>query len=375
MSKIITSISLAFLISFANPSISRTILEGQSGQTHFILEELYTGLTIPWGLAFLDANTLLITERRGRLYSLDIQTKQLTTIQGLRKVLAKGQGGLLDIAVSPTYSSSKNIYLSYSKRIDGKGTTALASVQLTENKPLTHWRELFVAKGDSDTFRHFGSRIAFDNQGHIFFSVGDRGKREDAQNLSNHAGSIIRLNLDGTVPKDNPFTQLAPALPEIWSYGHRNPQGLAFTPDKSVLWSIEHGPRGGDEINLIKPGKNYGWPIISYGKEYWGPISVGESTHKEGMEQPVKYYVPSIAPGSLIVYSGTAFKEWKGDLFSGALKMTHLNRVSLNKQNQAIAEERLLESLGERIRAVVESPEGWIYLSTDSGRILRLSDK
>ncbi|KZY58593.1 dehydrogenase [Oleiphilus sp. HI0061] len=375
MYNFIACISLAFFISFASPSFSRTILEGQSGQIHFILEELYSGLNIPWGLAFLDANTLLITERRGRLYSLDIQTKQLTTIQGLKNVLAKGQGGLLDIAISPTFSSSKNIYLSYSKRHDGKGTTALASAQLTENQQLRHWRELFVAKGDSDTFRHFGSRIAFDNQGHIFFSVGDRGKREDAQNLSNHAGSIIRLNLDGTVPKDNPFTQLARALPEIWSYGHRNPQGLAFTPDKSVLWSIEHGPRGGDEINLIKPGKNYGWPIISYGKEYWGPISVGESTHKEGMEQPVKYYVPSIAPGSLIVYSGNAFKEWKGDLFSGALKMTHLNRVSLNKQYQAIAEERLLESLGERIRAVVESPEGWIYLSTDSGRILRLRDK
>ena len=162
------------------------------------------------------------------------------------------------------------------------------------------------------------------------------------------------------------------ALPEIWSYGHRNPQGLFYDRQNKRLWSIEHGPRGGDEINLINPGLNYGWPVISYGKEYYSPARVGENTHKEGMEQPVKYYVPSIAPGSLIVYSGKAFPNWKGNLFSGALAKRHLNRVEIEPEGNAIAEERLLEKLRERIRAIVESPEGWIYLSTDMGKILRL---
>ena len=162
------------------------------------------------------------------------------------------------------------------------------------------------------------------------------------------------------------------ALPEIWSYGHRNPQGIFYDRKKRRLWSIEHGPRGGDEINLILPGRNYGWPVISYGKEYWGPVQVGEGTEKEGMEQPVKFYVPSIAPGSLIVYSGKAFPAWKGNLFAGALKLTHLNRVEIDSSGRAVAEERLLEGLGERIRALLESPQGWLYFSTDTGSIFRL---
>ena len=178
--------------------------------------------------------------------------------------------------------------------------------------------------------------------------------------------------LDGSVPADNPFVKNAHALPEIWSYGHRNPQGIAYDLQRQRLWEIEHGPRGGDEINLILPGRNYGWPVISYGKEYWGPVQVGEGTEKEGMEQPVKVYIPSIAPGSLILYSGKAFPGWKGNLFSGALILTHLNRVALDESGKAVAEERLLESLNERIRALVESPEGWIYFSTDSGKIYRL---
>ena len=182
----------------------------------------------------------------------------------------------------------------------------------------------------------------------------------------------MRLKIDGSVPDDNPFVNQTDALPEIWSYGHRNPQGLFYDRQKKRLWSIEHGPRGGDEINLINPGLNYGWPVISYGKEYYSFAQVGESTHKEGMEQPVKYYVPSIAPGSLIVYSGKAFPNWKGNLFSGALAKRHLNRVEIDPDGNAIAEERLLEKLRERIRAIVESPEGWIYLSTDMGKIFRL---
>ncbi|MCS5552695.1 MAG: PQQ-dependent sugar dehydrogenase, partial [SAR324 cluster bacterium] len=192
------------------------------------------------------------------------------------------------------------------------------------------------------------------------------------QDLGTHSGSILRLKIDGSVPDDNPLVNRTDALPEIWSYGHRNPQGLFYDRQQKWLWSIEHGPRGGDEINLINPGLNYGWPVISYGKEYFSFAQVGESTHKEGMEQPVKYFVPSIAPGSLIVYSGKAFPDWKGNLFSGALAKRHLNRVEIDPDGNAVAEERLLEKLRERIRAIVESPEGWIYLSTDMGKILRL---
>ncbi len=228
------------------------------------------------------------------------------------------------------------------------------------------------ARSASATGRHFGSRIVFDVQGHLFFSVGDRGVRPNGQDLTTHAGSILRLNLDGSLPADNPFLNRPGALPEIYSFGHRNPQGLAYDAKRERLWSIEHGPRGGDEINLIKAGENYGWPVVSHGKEYWGPMMVGEATHKAGMMDPVKVYVPSIAPGSLLLYSGKAFPGWRDDLFSGALKLTHLNRVSLNQEGQPVAEERLLESLGERIRALAEDPQGWLYLSTDSGKILRL---
>jgi glucose/arabinose dehydrogenase len=216
--------------------------------------------------------------------------------------------------------------------------------------------------------RHFGSRIAFDDA-HLYFSVGDRGNRPNGQNLESHAGSILRLNVDGSVPQDNPFVDIQGARNEIWSYGHRNPQGLVWDGVNQRLWSIEHGPRGGDELNLIERGGNYGWPIISYGKEYASFRAVGEGTHKEGMEQPKKFYIPSIAPGSLMQYTGDAFPEWKGDLFSGALKLRHINRIKLDQEGNAIAEERLMEDLNERIRALLQSPEGWIYFSTDSGNI------
>ena len=184
--------------------------------------------------------------------------------------------------------------------------------------------------------------------------------------------SILRLYLNGRVPKDNPFFQQENILPEIWSYGHRNPQGVFYDKSQQRLWSNEHGPRGGDEINLISPGLNYGWPIISHGKEYWGPVQVGEGQEKEGMEQPIKFYIPSIAPSSLIVYSGKAFPAWKGNLFAGALKMTHINRIEINSFGREVEEERLLERLGERIRDILESPEGWLYFSTDSGKIMRI---
>ena len=334
-------------------------------------EKIIDGLGVPWGMTFLSANELLVTERSGYVSLFNIETSNKVLLENTPKVMHDGQGGMLDVAVSSNYKKSGWIYFTYVKEDVGEGVTVLARSKLKRNR-LTQWQELLVSKSRTAESYHFGSRITFDNNDHVFFGIGDRGVRPNAQNLTNHAGSIIRLNLDGSIPKDNPFVKNKTALPEIWSYGHRNPQGLSYDFKHKRLWEIEHGPRGGDEINLIKPAANYGWPEISFGKEYWGPIAVGEGTHREGMEQPVKVYVPSIAPGSLIIYSGDAFPKWKGNLFSGALKLRHINRIVLNEKGEAIKEERLLESLGERIRALAQGPQGRLYFSTDSGKIYRI---
>lgn len=335
------------------------------------LEKVVDGLNTPWGMTFISEDKLLITQREGTVFLLDINTSFKTKLANTPAVLAEGQGGLLDIALSPDYKSSDWIYFTYVKDIEGEGATVLARAKLKENT-FYEWQQLLLSESTTDTSRHFGSRITFDNKGHVYFGIGDRGERPNGQDLTNHAGTIIRLNFDGSIPIDNPFVNNKIALPEIWSYGHRNPQGLVYDKDTNRLWEIEHGPRGGDEINLIKKGANYGWPVISYGKEYWGPLAVGEGTHRKGMEQPVKVYDPSIAPGSLLIYSGNAFPKWKGNLLSGALKLRHLNRVTLNAEGNAIKEERLLGFLDERIRALTQSPQGWLYFSTDSGKIYRI---
>ena len=338
---------------------------------NFRVEQIAQGLGIPWGMAFLNDKELIFTERKGKVKILNLDNLKIITVHGAAEVVAVGQGGMLDVATSPDYTSRGWIYFTYSKGTDSGVVTTLARAKRDINK-LTEWQDLLISASATNTGRHFGSRIAFDGKGHVYFGVGDRGERDNAQNLSNHAGTIMRLRIDGSIPEDNPHSNKKDALAEIWSYGHRNPQGLLYDSSKGDLWSIEHGPRGGDEINLIEKGRNYGWPVISYGKEYWGPVSVGEGIEKDGMEQPVKVYIPSIAPGSLLMYSGDAFPQWQGNLFSGALKLTHLNRVSISSDNKAIAEERLLEDLNERIRALVQSPEGWIYFSTDSGKIMRI---
>lgn len=335
------------------------------------LEQVVDGLGIPWGMSFLSANELLVTERDGTVRLVEIDSGRVRQLKNVPDVLADGQGGLLDVALSPDYKNDHWIYFTYVKDIEGEGATVLARAKLV-NETFKAWQELLVTKSTTEKDYHFGSRVAFDDKGHVFFGVGDRGVRENSQDLSNHAGSIMRLNLDGSVPVDNPFSKDKELLPEVWSVGHRNPQGMAYDFEHNRLWSIEHGPRGGDEINLIKPGANYGWPIISYGKEYWGPVAVGEGTHREGMEQPVKVYIPSIAPGSLLLYSADTLPGWKGDLFSGALKLQHINRIVLSKKGEVVKEERLLEDLGERIRALAQSPQGWLYFSTDSGKVFRL---
>lgn len=363
-----------------------TKLEGSSQGMHYIVEQIAQTDGVPWGMVFTPDNQLLITYRDGTIRLLNPANGTTQDVSGQPTIRQYGQGGLLDVARldvarldSSNLASDNNrkatwYYFTYSKAKDGQAATTLARAKLN-GAQLTQWQDLLVTQSFSDASRHFGSRIAFDNEGHVFFSIGDRAHRPNGQDISTHAGSIIRLNLDGSIPKDNPFIGTTNALPEIWSYGHRNPQGLQFDPQTNRLWSNEHGPRGGDEINLITAGANYGWPDVSHGKEYWGPIAVGESTEKEGIISPLKVYTPSIAPGSLLLYRGTAFPNWQGHLFSGALKLRHLNRVSVTDTGKLENEERLLKELDERVRALVLDPQGWLYFSADSGAIYRLRPK
>jgi len=366
MKRITLLLSLLALLPLPNYAASPQVIKSEK-QT-FLVEEVTDGLSIPWGLAFISNTQLLITERAGSIKLLDMQKKTLTPIQGAPTVMAQGQGGLLDVAVPPDFKTGDWIYFTFVRNKGGEGVTVLARAKLTANK-LVQWQDLLETQSATGTGRHFGSRIVFDENGYVYFGVGDRGERPMSQDLSNHAGSVMRLYRDGRVPQDNPFNKRADVPPQIWSYGHRNPQGMAYDYANKRLWLIEHGPRGGDEINRVLPGRNYGWPVISYGKEYWGPLAVGEGTHREGMEQPIKQYTPSIAPSSLLLYSGNSFPAWRGNLFSGALKLTHLNRVTLSEDGKAIGEERLLDELDERIRALAQGPQGWLYFSTDSGKI------
>ena len=371
MKRITLLLCLLALLPLASYAASPRII--QSEKVTFALEEVIDGLGIPWGLAFISDSQLLIAEREGRLKLLDLQSKTLTPVQGAPEVMAEGQAGLLDVAVPPDFTAGDWIYFTYVRNKDDEGVTVLARAKLMSNKPgsnkLVQWQDLLETRSATDTGRHFGSRIVFDENGYVYFGVGDRGDRPNSQDLTNHAGSVMRLHRDGRVPQDNPFKQRKDVQPEIWSYGHRNPQGMAYDYNNKRLWLIEHGPRGGDEINRVLPGRNYGWPVISYGKEYWGPLDVGEGTHREGMEQPIKQYTPSIAPGSLLLYTGNTFPAWRGNLFAGALKLQHLNRVTLSEDGKAVAEERLLTELNERIRALAQGPQGWLYFSTDSGKV------
>lgn len=358
---------------FSNSGLASVIYKESTEYSYIQIEPITQGQGVIWGMAFINSNDILFTTRSGSVGIVSIQTGKVQKLKNAPKVLAEGQGGLLDVAVRPNYKAGDWVYFTYVKNKKGKGVTALAKAKISlEKSQLTEWQDVFVSDSASHISRHFGSRIAFDGKGHVFFTIGDRGVRPSAQNLMNHNGTVIRLNLDGSVPKDNPFVGKANALPEIWSYGHRNPQGIVFDEKNDRLWVIEHGPRGGDEINLVVKGHNYGWPEISYGKEYWGPMNVADATHKEGMEPPHKVYTPSIAPSSLMLYQGDAFPRWKGSLFAGALKLRHLNRISVNVGGKLIAEERLLEDLDERIRSVIQGPDGLVYFSTDSGKIYRI---
>ncbi|MFC5078203.1 Soluble aldose sugar dehydrogenase YliI precursor [Vibrio thalassae] len=325
---------------------------------------------VPWSIEPIDEHRFLIALRQGDLIILDGQTGAVTPVSGVPEVYASGQGGLMDVIVSPT--DNDVIYFTYAKPIDKGGAPTLAKARLNGSE-LVGWQDLFSSNVVVTSGRHFGSRLAFDDEGDLYMTIGDAGERDNAQQTQNHAGSIIRLDPDGSVPKDNPFVDNSDVAPEIYSYGHRNPQGIVYDKKRKQLWAIEHGPRGGDELNLIHAGANYGWPITSHGKEYWGPISAGEAQEKEGIEPPKKVYIPSIAPGSLFLYQGEKFPRLNGILLIGALKLTHLNILDVNEAGQVLEERRYYEDLGERIRDITADSEGNVWLTADSGTIYKIS--
>jgi glucose/arabinose dehydrogenase len=328
-----------------------------------------SGLEIPWGMAFLPGGGMLVTERPGRLRRIDAAGRVSAPIEGVPAVFASGQGGLLDVALDPAFASNALVYLSFSEPVDGKARTAVARARLAGNR-LEGLRVIFRQEPAVDARQHFGSRLVFDREGRLYVTLGDRGsQRALAQDLSTHIGKVLRVNPDGSIPAGNPLAGQAGARPEIWSWGHRNVQGAALHPATGELWTHEHGPRGGDELNVARAGRNYGWPVITYGREYSGP-AIGEGTEKPGLEQPLHYWVPSIGPSGLAFYTADAIPGWRGSVLVGALAAQQLARLEIGPDGKVRAEERI--AIGERVRDVRQGPEGAVYLLVDSGRVLRL---
>ncbi len=339
-------------------------------QAQFELETVVSGLEHPWALAFLPNGEILVTERPGRLNL--IRGKQIFRINGLPEIADGGQGGLLDVLVHPDFKNNKTIFFSYSAGGLAKGkNTNVARAEL-RGLTLQNVKVIFEASPKTRGSNHFGSRLAIAPDDMLFITLGERFKKNEAQDPSNHLGTVVRIHQDGRIPDDNPFIGKDGYAPEIYSYGHRNVQGIAVHPETGDIWTHEHGPRGGDEVNILKTGANYGWPEITYGIGYSG-LAISDKTKAEGMEQPLIYWDPSIAPSGMVFYTGDAFPEWQGDLFVGALALTHLRRLEL-KGNQIIAQEVLLKDRDERIRDVKNAPDGYLYMLTDSqeGSILRL---
>ncbi len=342
-----------------------------SRNQNFIVDTIIADMDVPWGIEFLPDGDLLITERAGKL--LRYRDHQLVAdIQGLPDLFVKGQGGLLDIELHPDFPNNGWIYLSYSypDTVNGKtGNTAIMRARLKENS-LTQQEVIFVGTPLSSSGVHFGCGMEFDKKGYLYFSIGERGNSSNAQSLENHSGKIHRINDDGSIPQDNPFVNVHGAMPSIYSYGHRNPQGVAMHPETGLIWVHEHGPKGGDEINIVQKGKNFGWPEITFGINYNGTI-ITKDTAKVGMEQPFLYWVPSIAPCGMCFVNGDKYPGWKGDILCGSLSFTYLHRVDL-LGSDLISQERLLEKIG-RVRAVEQSPDGILYVAVERpGMLLRL---
>jgi glucose/arabinose dehydrogenase len=319
-----------------------------------IVEQVVSGLNTPWAFGFLPDGAILITERDGSLIHIK-SGEGAKRIKGLPDVYAQGQGGLLDVVPARDFAQSREIFLSFSEPASGGSKTALAVAKLGTDS-LTDLRVIFRQKDAANQAKHYGSRIVEANDGTLYLTIGDRGDRPSAQDVQSHNGKVIRVNRDGSIPQDNPFAN-GGGLPEIWSFGHRNAQGAALD-DRGRLWTVAHGPRGGDEVNQPQPGRNYGWPVISYGVHYSGG-KVGEGTSKPGMEQPKHYWDPSIAPSGMMIYSGKLFKEWEGDTFVGSLKFDMISR--LEGRSDLNERERLFPDAFNRIRDIREAEDGTIW--------------
>ncbi len=340
--------------------------------TSYTTELVVDGIDIPWGIDFLPDESMLVTEKSGTLYH--IVNGKKTAIKNVPAVYNRGQGGLLDIKVHPDFKNNNFIFITYaSEEGEGKGgNTALIRAEL-KNNALENIKTLYKATPNTTRGQHFGSRIVIDDQGFIFFTIGERGNRdENPQDITRDGGKLYRLHIDGSVPKDNPFVGKENAKEAIWSYGHRNPQGMEINPETNTIWLHEHGPKGGDEINIPKKGLNYGWPSITYGKNYSG-TTITKDTSKPGMEQPVFYWVPSIAPSGMSFVTSDKYPNLKGNLLSGSLKFQYLEHNILDGEN-VTKRERLLKDIG-RVRSVEEGPDGFIYIGVESKGILKLVAK
>ena len=361
---------------------SAAFIAGASGATKTFpssngpiqVETIADGLQHPWALAFLPDGRMLVTERPGRIRVVTPDGKMSPPIAGLPKVFARSQGGLLDVVVDRGFSQNRTIYFCYAEPSGSGARTALARARLAEEPYIENLRVIFRQEGPLSSGNHFGCRIVQMPDNNLFLTMGDHfTPRDEAQNLSNHLGKIVRIAPDGSVPNDNPFTGRRGAKPEIWSYGHRNSQGAALNPSSGKLWMHEHGPRGGDEINIPQAGKNYGWPVIGFGIDYSG-AKIHEGTSKPGMEQPIRQWTPVIAPSGMAFYTADLFPQWKSNLFIGGLATQTLVRLELDGE-KVTKEERLLQEMRQRIRDVRVGPDGALWLLTDSanGQLLRLT--
>lgn len=363
---VLASLALAVAL----PAVAQTV---QTEEYAVRVVTLVRGLDHPWGLAFLPDGRMLVTERAGRLRIVGADGKlEPKPVAGVPAVEEFGQGGLLDVALHPKFRENGLVYLSFSARGPGGVGTEVVRGRL-EGGELRDVRTIFRAEPKSGGGRHFGSRLVFDRDGLLYVTLGDRGEQDRAQRLDDHAGKIVRIGDDGRVPDGNPFRGRAGAKPEIYSLGNRNVQGAALHPQTGVLWAHEHGPQGGDEVNVIRAGTNYGWPVITYGVNYGTGTKIGEGTEKPGMAQPIWKWVPSIAPSGMAFYEGDRFPKWKGDLFVGALRERALVRLKLDGE-KVVKEERMLRDALGRIRDVRSGPDGLLYLLTDSsdGALVRL---
>jgi glucose/arabinose dehydrogenase len=369
------AIAFALAVSAAPAALAQDTQRLRTDKVEVIVETVARNLQNPWGLAFLPDGRMLVTERPGRLRIADAEGKLSGPIKGMPRIATGRQGGLLDVALDPSFAQSRLVYVSFSEdRGEGRAATSVARGRLSGDETALEALEVIFRQEPAYTGNaHFGSRLVFDRTGNLFVTTGDRfDLRDQAQNPANHIGKIVRIKPGGGAAADNPFLNREDARPEVWSVGHRNVQAAALNPATGELWTVEHGARGGDEVNIPGKGRNYGWPVISYGVHYSGE-KIGEGTRKPGLEQPAFYWDPSIAPSGMAFYTGDKFPAWRGSVLVGALAGKLVARLETSG-NKVTGEERMLQNLGERIRDVRQGPDGFVYLLTDSaqGRILRM---